>query len=172
MERLTVKVGDITMCETEAVVDPITEEFNCAGTVSEAIFAAAGPELKKELAQYEHCREGDVIVTNGYEMPAKSIFHIVSPKWNGGDLNEGKRLEACYYNCLRKAADLGKKSIVFPSISTGLYHFPVNIAASIAMRTICGFLKEHDIPETVTLVCSDQRTTLVYDMCKSQECKR
>ena len=168
MKRFAVQVGDITKCQADALVHPVTEQLDSAGVVSEEIFRAAAPSLREELKQSGSCQPGGVIVTEAHGLSVKKLLHTVNPKWQGGDSEEEKILADCYRNCLNKAVELGMKTVVFPSISTGAYHFPVNLAANIAVRTILDFLKKDETLESVQLVCLDQRTTLVYDMCAAQ----
>lgn len=168
MKRFAVQVGDITKCQTDALVHPVTEALDSAGVVSEEIFRAAAPSLREELKQQGTCQPGGVVVTDAHGLAVKKMLHTVNPKWLGGEANEERILADCYRNCLNKAVELGLKHIVFPSISTGAYHFPVNLAANIAVQTILDFLKEDTALESVTLMCLDARTTLVYDMCAAQ----
>ncbi len=168
MKRFVIEVGDITRYEADAVVHPITEQLESAGAVSEEIFRAAAPSLRRELEAYGSCPPGSVVVTEGHGLPVKKILHTVNPRWHGGEKGEEKALADCYGNCLKKAVELGLKTIAFPSISTGAYHFPVNLAANVAVKTILDFLKQDQTLEKVCLICLDERTTLVYDMCLAQ----
>ena len=168
MKRFVVKVGDITKCNADAVVHPMTETLESAGMVSEEIFRAADESLKEELKSCGSCPLGSVVVTEAHGLAVKKILHTANPKWLGGEQNEEKILADCYRSCLEKAVELGLKTLAFPSISTGAYHFPVNLAANIAVKTILDFLKQDDTLEEVSLICLDQRTTLVYDMCLAQ----
>lgn len=168
MNRFVVKVGDITQCQADAVVQPVTEQLESAGAVSEEIFRAAGSSLREELLACGHCDLGSVVVTEGHGLPVKKILHTANPKWLGGEQGEEQVLAACYRNSLEKAVELGLKTVAFPSISTGTYHFPVNLAANVAVRTILDFLKKDGTLEEVSLICLDERTTLVYDMCLMQ----
>ena len=168
MKRFTIQVGDITRCQADAVVHPVTEQLESAGTVSEEIFRAAAPSMKEELQTIGSCPSGSVVVTEGHGLSVKKILHTANPRWLGGEQGEAQILASCYRSCLQKAVELGLKSIVFPSISTGTYHFPVNLAANVAVRTSLDFLKEDDSLEAVSLCCLDQRTTLVYEMCLMQ----
>jgi O-acetyl-ADP-ribose deacetylase (regulator of RNase III) len=168
VKRFVVKVGDITQCSADAVVHPVTEQLESAGVVSEAIFRAADATLKEELNVCGSCPLGGVVVTEGHGLNVKKILHTANPKWYGGEQKEAEILADCYRNCLKKAVELGLKTLAFPSISTGAYHFPVNMAANIAVKTVLDFLKQDDTLEEVSLICLDQRTTLVYDMCLAQ----
>ena len=168
MKRFVVKIGDITKCTADALVHPVSEQLESAGVVSEEIFRAAADSLKEELKACGSCQPGSVVVTESHGLSVQKILHTVNPKWQGGDDNEEKILADCYRNCLNKAVELGCKTIAFPSISTGAYHFPVNLAANVAVKTILDFLKKNQTLEEVSLICLDERTTLVYDMCAAQ----
>lgn len=168
MKRFVIKVDDITKCRADALVHPITEQLDSAGTVSEEIFRTADASLRQELSSHGHCPLGAVVVTDAHGLDVKKILHTANPKWLGGERNEEKILADCYENCLKKAVELGLRSVVFPSISTGTYHFPVNLAAKVAVKTILDFLAKDDTLEEVSLICLDERTTLVYDMCLAQ----
>lgn len=168
MERFVVKIGDITKCTADALVHPVTSSLESAGVVSEEIFRTADAALREELQSYGSCPPGEVVVTDAYGLTVKKILHTVNPKWQGGDEQEEAILATCYENCLKEAVDLGLKTIAFPSISTGAYHFPVNLAAKVAVKTILDFLQQDTTLEEVSLICLDARTTLVYDMCAAQ----
>lgn len=168
MERFVVSLGDIKLCRADALVHPVTEQLTAAGVVSEEIFRAADGELPKELATLAPCKPGGVVVTQGHGLPVRWLLHTVSPRWQGGEQGEEQILSDCYRNCLEKAAELGCETVAFPSISTGAYHFPVNLAAAAAVRSIQSFLKKNQSLKQVTLVCLDQRSTLVYEMCAAQ----
>ncbi len=168
MKRFVVKVGDITQWKGSALIHPITEDLQSAGVVSEEIFKAAAPSLREELDGIGSCPLGSVVVTDAHGLAVEKLLHTANPKWLGGDQKEEETLASCYRSCLEKAAELGLRTVAFPSISTGAYHFPVNLAANIAVRTILDFLKSDSILEEVSLICLDERTTLVYEMCLAQ----
>ncbi len=168
MKRFAVKIGDITKCKADALVHPVTIDLKSAGVVSEEIFRAAESSMKEELAERGSCPKGSVVITEGHGLAVKKILHTANPEWNGGSEGEEEILASCYRSCLEKAVDLGLKTVAFPSISTGTYHFPVNLAANIAVKTICNFLKDDKSLEEVDLICLDERTTLVYEMCLAQ----
>ncbi len=168
MKRFVIKVGDITKWKADALVHPVTVELQSAGVVSEEIFRAAALSLKEELAELNSCPLGSVVVTGAHGLPVQKILHTANPKWEGGERREEELLASCYRSCLEKAVELGLRTIAFPSISTGVYHFPVNLAANIAVKTIGDFLKKNGSLEEVSLICLDERTTLVYEMCRAQ----
>ena len=171
MKRFVIKIGNITQCIADGVVCPVTEQLKSSGAVSEEIFHNAASKLQEDLEKKGEFSVSSVVVTENYGLSVKKILLTVSPKWLGGNENEEEKLANCYKNCLEKAVELGLKTIVFPSISTGNYHFPVNLAAKVAVKTILDFLQNNTSLQEVVLVCLDQRTTLVYDMCLAQYCK-
>ena len=109
------------------------------------------------------CETGQAKITGGYRLPARYVIHTPGPIWRGGDRNEPNLLASCYRSCLSLARENGCKTVCFPSISTGVYHFPLDRAAAIAIGAIAEFLKENDTPETVTMVCFDSRTKAAYE---------
>ena len=108
-------------------------------------------------------RTGDAKITKGYKLKAKYVIHTPGPVWRGGKWAEEELLAECYKNCLRLAAEYGVKTIAFPSISTGVYRFPVKLAAQIAVREILAFLRENTEIEQVTMVCFDENTQQAYE---------
>ncbi len=128
-----------------------------------AIHRAAGPELLAECETLGGCRTGDAKITKGYKLKAKYVIHTPGPVWRGGKWAEEELLAECYKNCLRLAAEYGVKTIAFPSISTGVYRFPVKLAAQIAVREILAFLRENTEIEQVTMVCFDENTQQAYE---------
>ena len=133
------------------------------GGVDGAIHRAAGPELLAECRTLNGCETGKAKITKGYRLPAKYVIHTPGPVWHGGNHGERELLRSCYRSCLELAAENGCKTVDFPSISTGVYHFPLDQAANIAMKTIDEFLKDHEAIEKVSMVCFDERTKAYYD---------
>lgn len=168
MNRFEIITGDITTVSTEAIVNAANTTLLGGGGVDGAIHAAAGPELLEECKTLNGCQTGDAKLTKGYRLPAKYVIHTVGPVWQGGEDDEEELLYRCYRSCLCLAAEHGIKSIAFPSISTGAYHFPVNRAAEIAIRAIGDFLRTDDSLEKVLFVCYDQRTAFVYRVALEQ----
>ena len=109
----------------------------------------------EECRKLNGCPTGEAKITGGYQLPAKYVIHTVGPIWQGGQANEEELLRSCYRNCLNLAAEHNIKTIAFPSISTGVYHFPVNRAAEIAVSEIMEFLKKNDTIEKVLFVCHE-----------------
>ena len=129
----------------------------------EQFIDAAGPKLLEECRKLNGCPTGEAKITKGYNLPAKFVIHTVGPVWNGGNKNEDKLLENCYENSLKLAKENGIKSIAFPAISTGVYGFPSDRAANIAVKTVKEFLEKDDSIEKVIFVCFDERTFMCYE---------
>ena len=151
-------LGDITKAETTAIVNAANTSLLGGGGVDGAIHRAAGPELLKECRKLNGCPTGEAKITKGYRLKAKYVIHTPGPRYLDGKHQEVKLLEECYRNCLNLAIQNGIHDISFPSISTGIYRYPLNEAAEIAVRTI------HDYPQLdVTMVCFDEGTKLAYE---------
>lgn len=161
--RISILQGDITQQTCDAMVNAANTSLLGGGGVDGAIHRAAGPDLLAECRTLGGCETGQAKLTRGYRLPAQYVIHTPGPIWRGGDRNEPALLASCYRSCLTLAREKGCKTVCFPSISTGVYHFPLDQAAAIAIRTIADFLAEHDIPETVTMVCFDSRTKAAYE---------
>lgn len=160
----TVK-GDITkITDTQAIVNAANTSLLGGGGVDGAIHRAAGPKLLFECRLLGGCKTGQAKITKGYNLPCDYVIHTVGPVWNGGSKNEEELLANCYYNSMKVAMDNGIRSIAFPSISTGIYHFPVELAAQIAVKTVKRFLDEHkDSFDLVEWVLFDDYTEKVYE---------
>ena len=151
--RIILKVGDITEEAADAIVNAANSSLLGGGGVDGAIHRAAGPDLLTECTGLEGCPPGEAKTTKGYRLPAKFVIHTVGPIWRGGNSGEEKTLENAYRNSLKEAVRIGAKSIAFPAISTGVYRFPPELAADIAVRTIISFLTEDDSLDEVRLIC-------------------
>ena len=151
--KITIVEGDITKEETDAIVNAANSTLLGGGGVDGAIHRAAGPELLTECAGLGGCLPGEVKTTRAYRLPAKFIIHTVGPIWRGGNFNEEKILANAYKNSLTEAVRVGAKTVAFPAISTGVYHFPPDLAADIAVGIIVLFLEENNEIEEVRLVC-------------------
>ena len=150
--RITIVKGDITKEETDAIVNAANSTLLGGGGVDGAIHRAAGPELLAECAGLGGCPPGEAKPPAAYRLPAKFVIHTVGPVWRGGNSDEEKILENAYRNSLKEALRVGAKTVAFPAISTGVYRFPPDIAADIAVMTITSFLRERDEIEEVMLV--------------------
>ena len=163
MERLQTVLGDITKQSVDAIVNAANCSLLGGGGVDGAIHRAAGPELLAECRMPHGCETGQAKITKGYKLPAKHVIHTPGPVWHGGNKGEAELLTSCYRSCLELASENGCRTVDFPSISTGVYHFPLDKAAAIACRTIKEYLKAHPEIERVRMVCFDERTKAAYD---------
>lgn len=163
MERLLTVLGDITKQSVDAIVNAANCSLLGGGGVDGAIHRAAGPELLAECHTLHGCETGRAKITKGYRLPAKHVIHTPGPVWHGGNKGEAELLASCYRSCLELASENGCKTVDFPSISTGVYHFPLDKAAAIACKTIKEYLEAHPEIERVRMVCFDERTKAAYD---------
>ena len=161
--RIEIIQGDITKQSVDAIVNAANTSLLGGGGVDGAIHRAAGPELLAECRTLHGCRTGEAKITKGYRLPAKFVIHTPGPVWHGGGQNEDALLASCYRSCLTLAAEHGLKTVDFPSISTGVYRFPLDRAAGIAIGTIAAFLREHPEIERVRMVCFDAKTRGFYE---------
>lgn len=160
--RLVLHVGDITRLSVDAIVNAANAQLEAGGGVCGAIHRAAGPELLAECRKLGGCPTGEARITKGYRVPARWVIHAVGPVWQGGRANEDALLASAYRNSLALAEEHEVRTIAFPAISTGIYGYPLERAAKIAVGAIRQYLDAHRMPERVTLVCFDERTAAVY----------
>ena len=147
--RLQVVLGDITRLQVDAIVNAANPSLAGGGGVDGAIHRAAGPRLLAECLKLDGCATGDAKITGGYDLPARYVIHTVGPIWSGGKAGEDDLLAGCYRRCLQVAAEHRVPKIAFPAISTGLYGFPPERAAPIAVRTVLQGVSARKLDATI-----------------------
>ena len=164
--------GDITKInDVDAIVNAANRTLLGGGGVDGAIHRAAGRKLLEECRTLNGCDTGDAKLTGAYDLPCSHVIHTVGPVWHGGDHGEAELLTSCYRRSLQVAAEHGIRRIAFPSISTGVYHYPVKEAAKIAVGTVAEFLEEHpDAFDVVEWVLFDDNTMQVYEQAIAEVC--
>lgn len=160
--RLVLIQGDITAEDTDAIVNAANSSLLGGGGVDGAIHRAAGPELLNECRSLGGCPTGEARITRGYRLMARHVIHAVGPVWNGGNRGEDEHLASAYRNCLRVAIENGVKTIAFPSISTGVYGFPIERAARIAFETVRDVVTAQTAIEEVRFVTFSRNDFDVY----------
>ena len=163
MTKLSVIRGDITQIHTDAIVNAANNSLLGGGGVDGAIHREAGPELLKECRTLNGCGTGEAKITKGYNLPAKYVIHTVGPVWHGGNEREEELLGAAYLRCLELALQYGLETVAFPNIATGIYFFPKELAAGIAISTTQAFVQEH--PKAfgeILFVCFDEENYSYY----------
>lgn len=161
--KLQIIIGDITHQNVDAIVNAANNSLLGGGGVDGAIHRAAGPDLLSECSTLNGCETGQAKITKAYQLPAKHVIHTVGPVWRGGQHNENELLANCYRNCLQLAIENNVKTIAFPSISTGVYGYPIDKAAEIAVTEIMSFLKANKSIELVKIVCFGQYPYDIYN---------
>ena len=154
---LSVVAADITRLAVDAVVNAANESLSPGSGVDGAIRRAAGPRLTEATGKLGVCPIGEARITAGYELPARWVIHTVGPRWRGGGRGEAELLASCYRDSMALAAEHGVRSIAFPAISTGIFGFPAERAAAIAVREARAGLARHAAIETVMLVAFGDR---------------
>ena len=162
VEQVEIIQGDITRLEVEAIVNAANEKLLGGGGVDGAIHRAAGPELLEACRELDGCPTGEARITKGYNLPARYVIHTVGPVWQGGGSNENNLLASCYRNSLQLAVDHNLRSIAFPSISTGVYRFPIEQASRIALRVIRDFVETEAAAPRVVMACFSEQDMEIY----------
>ena len=162
INKIEIHKSDITKLKIDAIVNTANTSLHGGGGVDGAIHRVAGKELLKECKTLNGCATGEAKITKGYNLSAKHVIHTVGPVWNGGNHNEDDLLASCYRNSLKLAIENGIKSIAFPAISTGVYRFPLERAAKIAIDEVTKFLNENIEIEKVIFVAFDEQTYNYY----------
>jgi O-acetyl-ADP-ribose deacetylase len=159
--QLVAVQGDITQCALDAIVNAANTSLLGGGGVDGAIHRAAGPELLAACEKLGGCATGDAKATPGFRLPAKWVFHAVGPIWQGGNHGEDKLLASCYRRCLELARDRDARSIAFPAISTGIYRYPAEDAAQIAIATVRETVQASGV-SLVQFVCFNSSAFAIY----------
>jgi O-acetyl-ADP-ribose deacetylase len=163
VQKLQAVQANITTLALDAIVNAANSSLLGGGGVDGAIHRAAGPELVHECRMLGGCKPGDAKITKGYRLPAQHIIHTVGPVWRGGSEGESQVLASCYRRALEVASSNGVRTIAFPSISTGIYGFPIDLAAPIAVRTVSGLIGTGSAFEKVVFCCFSPSDLLVYE---------
>ncbi|RYD55404.1 MAG: O-acetyl-ADP-ribose deacetylase [Sphingobacteriales bacterium] len=165
-QRIELLQGDITKMQTDAIVNAANTSLLGGGGVDGAIHRAGGKAILEECMKIRDkqggCETGEAVITTGGNLPSRYVIHTVGPVWNGGSKNEELLLSNAYANSLKLAVVHGVKTIAFPNISTGIYHFPKQRAAEIALTTTRHFLDSHSQIEKVSFVCFDDENYKIY----------
>ena len=167
-KRIELIQGDITKLKIDAIVNAANPSLLGGGGVDGAIHKAAGPGLLEVCRLLGGCKTGDAKITKGYKLPASFVIHTVGPVWGVGDRHEEELLASCYRESLTQATVHDCKTIAFPNISTGIYHFPKELAAQIAIREVKEYLQTNSVPEKVIFVCFDEENLGIYQQLLSQ----
>jgi len=159
---IEIVLGDITTLAVDAIVNAANNSLLGGGGVDGAIHRAAGPALLGECRKLGRCPTGEARITNGYDLPARWVIHTVGPVWHGGARDEDDLLAQCYRNSLKLASEKGVHTVAFPSISTGVYRFPIERACRIAIREVKTFLRSDTSVARVVFCCFSTADAAIY----------
>jgi len=160
--------ADITTLSVDAIVNAANSSLLGGGGVDGAIHRAAGAELLNECLQLGGCKTGDAKITKGYRLPAKFVIHTVGPVWRGGMSGEPELLASCYQRSMELATDYGVHTLAFPSISTGVYGYPIELAARVAIKTVRSQLQKFPAIQEVVFCCFSSSDLTVYEQALSE----
>jgi len=163
MSKITALQADITTLSVDAIINAANSSLLGGGGVDGAIHHAAGAELEIECHQLGGCKTGDAKITKGYRLPAKFIIHTVGPVWRDGNSGEPELLASCYQRSMEVAADYGVHTLAFPSVSTGAYGYPIELAARIAIKTVRIQLQILPSIQRVVFCCFNSGDLAVYE---------
>ena len=163
---INIERGDITTYAVDAIVNAANNSLLGGGGLDGAIHRAAGPALLAECKTLGGLPTGQAVLTGGYRLPATYVIHVVGPVWQGGQNGEAEMLYACYANALRIAGEKQLKTVAFPSVSTGVYHYPLEKAAAIALRALAVEGAKYPSLEHLIMVCFDAQTEAAYQAAK------
>ena len=167
--KIKLHKGDITKLEVQAIVNAANQSLLGGGGVDGAIHKAAGPKLLEECKTLYGCAAGNAKITGGYNLPAKFVIHAVGPVWSGGKYGESEKLASCYIRSLEVALENEIKTIAFPNISTGVYGYPKNEAAEIAIKSVSEFVKTYpEIEEVIFCVFDDENYEIYNNLLQLQ----
>lgn len=166
MGRSSVLQSDITTIHVDAIVNAANNGLMGGGGVDGAIHRKGGPVILEDckviVSRQGGCPTGEAVITRAGNLPARFVIHTVGPVWKGGEFGESELLANAYHNSLELAAQKDCKSIVFPNISTGVYHFPKDLAARIAIDTCHDYIRNHKYPEKIIFCCFDSENYHIY----------
>ena len=162
MEAIRALRADITTLAVDAIVNAANSSLLGGGGVDGAIHRAAGSELLEACRRLAGCKTGQAKITPGFRLPAKRVIHTVGPVWHGGSGGEEALLRSCYTACLTIARDEGLRSLAFPSISTGAYGYPIQLAARVAVDSVRQWLADNELPAEISFCCFSEQDLAVY----------